>query len=268
MLWIDGNVVDPAEPLDRGLEFGDGLFETLAVVAARPRLLERHLARLGSGAERLGIVLPAIELMRRELASAAATPGTAVLKLVVTRGRGGRGYSAEPQAPSRRWLAALGARVRPGEWQHDGVAVRICSTRLAEQPVLAGLKHLNRLEQVLARREWVEPSIAEGLMLDLHGRLICGTMSNVFAVIDEVLVTPSLTRAGVAGVMRALFIDSFRAAGCAVQERDLEPVELESASEVFLSNALIGAWPVRALAAQRWPVGPWTRRAQEMVAAA
>jgi 4-amino-4-deoxychorismate lyase len=144
--------------------------------------------------------------------------------------------------------------------------VRWCDARLAEQPLLAGIKHLNRLEQVLARAEWTDPDVAEGLMRDVHGRLVCGTMSNVFIVIRDQLVTPALVRAGVAGVMRAALLAAFRQSGAAVVERDVEPAELAAASEVFLSNALIGAWPVRSLEQLRWPVGAWARRAQAWVA--
>ncbi|HXQ30415.1 MAG TPA: aminodeoxychorismate lyase [Steroidobacteraceae bacterium] len=264
MLWLDGAAMADGYP-DRGLEFGDGLFETLAVVDGRLRLLERHLARLSDGCGRLGLAAPDEDICRRELLAAARSPGAGVVKLIVTRGRGGGGYVADPGGAVRRWIAALPARVRPASFAEQGVTLRLCTTRLAEQPLLAGMKHLNRLEQVLARREWADPSIPEGLMLDVHGRVISGTMTNVFAVIDEELVTPALTRAGVAGVMRGALLEAFRNSGARVIERDLGPDELGGASEVFVTNALIGAWPVRRCAADAWPVGPWARRAQAWV---
>ena len=251
---------------DRGLEFGDGVFETIAVVAGRPRLLDAHLARLASGCSRLRLAPPAAELLRAEVATAARTPGTGLVKLIVTRGAGGDGYAPVAGAVPHHRLYALPARQRPATFATDGVAVRWCDVRLAEQPLLAGIKHLNRLEQVLARAEWTDPAVAEGLLRDVHGRLVCGTMSNVFIVIRDQLVTPSLARAGVAGVMRAALLEAFRAAGAAVVERDVEPAELATASELFLSNALIGAWPVRSLETWRWPVGAWARRAQAWIA--
>ncbi len=263
MFWRDGSL-QPGAPPDRGLEFGDGLFETLAVVAGRPRLLDRHLARLARGAERLGLALPPSPALAAELGAAAAAPGTGVVKLIVTRGEGGIGYAPPAGAP-RRYLWALPARERPGA-PADGIAARWCRTRLAEQPALAGLKHLNRLEQVLARREPHDGTTAEGLMLDVHGRLVCGTMSNVFIVIGRELVTPSLARCGVEGVMRGALIEAFRAAGERVTERDVDPHELEGASELFVTNALIGAWPVVALEARRLAAGPWLRRAQSWIA--
>jgi 4-amino-4-deoxychorismate lyase len=255
-LWIDG-VPASDIALDRGLEYGDGLFETIAVLDGKPRLLARHLARLAAGCGRLGIEMPPAATLTAELGAAAREPGVGALKLIVTRGAGGRGYVSDPATAPRRWLAALPPRV----------TVRWCSGRLAEQPLLAGLKHLNRLEQVLARREWQDPAIAEGLMLDVHGRLVCGTMTNVFTVHGTEIVTPALTRCGVAGVMRAALIESFRAAGLPVTERDLEPRELAAAAEVFLTNALIGVWPVRAIGDLVLTPGPVARQAQAWVAA-
>ena len=265
MRWLDGVEVGNQAPLDRGLEFGDGLFETIAILGGRPRLLERHLARLGAGCARLGIAPPPLPALGAELSHAAATAGAGLVKLIVTRGDGGHGYAPSAGAPHRHVLA-LPARLRPESWAAQGVAARLCTTRLAEQPLLAGLKHLNRLEQVLARAEWTDPAIAEGLMLDVQGRLVCGTMTNVFIVLGEELVTPALGRAGVAGVMRAALIEAFRTAGTRVIERDVDPSELAAARELFLTNALIGAWPVRRLAASRWPAGPFARRAQAWIA--
>jgi len=262
-VWLDG--APQPGGLDRGLEFGDGLFETMAVVGDRVRLIDRHLARLAAGCTRLGIDPPAADL-RAELEAAAREAGGGVLKLIVTRGQGGSGYRAARDLASRRWLAAMPARPRPASFAREGVAAAWCETRLAIQPALAGIKHLNRLEQVLARRELAGTDVAEGLMRDTDGRLVCGTMSNVFAVIDGRPVTPSLARAGVAGVLRAALLASFAAEGRAVEERDLDPADLARASEVFVTNALIGVWPVRSLGGLSWAVGPLARAAQAEVA--
>ncbi|MBS0374910.1 MAG: aminodeoxychorismate lyase [Proteobacteria bacterium] len=268
MLWIDG-VEAPAGVLDRGLEFGDGLFETLAVADGRPRRLERHLARLALGCGRLGIAAPDPATLAAELRHAAAQPGTGVVKLIVTRGEGGTGYAADPgRAPCRR-VAALPARARAGDPAAQGVAVVTLATRLAEQPLLAGLKHLNRLEQVLARAELARsPAAAEGLMLDVHGRLVCGTMTNVYLVTHGRVVTPSLARAGVAGVLRAELLEGWAGAGTPCEIRDVEPAEIATATEVFVSNALIGVWPVVNVDGRPLPVGPVTRAAQARAAAA
>ena len=263
-LWVDG--APAAATLDRGLEFGDGLFETLAVVNGAPRLLERHLARLAHGCERLGIAMPASARLARELTLAAHGRGVGVLKLIVTRGAGGHGYAPVARARPRRTLVALPPRRRDPRFECDGIVARLCCTRLALQPALAGLKHLNRLEQVLARREWSDPAIPEGLMLDVQGRLICGTISNVFLDLGQGLVTPALTRCGVAGVMRAALLAGFAAAGHAVEERDVAAAELRTARELFVSNALIGVWPVRRLDDRDYPLGRYAHAARALVA--
>jgi 4-amino-4-deoxychorismate lyase len=264
--WIDGRETDRLRVPDRGLEFGDGLYETIAVVHGRARLLERHLARLRRGCERLGIAPPEADILRDEVEAAARTPGAGVVKLVVTRGAGGHGYAPARDALPTRVVLASAARVRPTDWAEVGVAVRFCALRLGTQPALAGLKHLNRLEQVLARAEWTDPAIAEGLLLDVHGHVVCGTMTNVFAVLDGVAVTPRLDRCGVAGVMRAALLEALPGAGVPVAERDLTPDELGRSSEVFLTNALIGAWPVRELDGRGYAPGSVVRRAQAFAA--
>lgn len=265
MLWRDGEPRAEGADLDRALEFGDGLFETIAVRDNRPRLLPRHLARLALGCERLGIAPQDPAVLKAEIARAARIPGVGVLKLIVSRGVGGRGYGVDPLSPSRRWLAMLTPRPRPARHAVDGVAVCTLTTRLAEQPLLAGIKHLNRLEQVLARRELDAAGLPEGLMLDTSGRVVCGTMTNVYALLDGSIVTPSLERAGVAGVMRAALLDAWRAAGTEVVVRDLWPTELERASEVLLSNALIGVWPVSSLDGRPYAPGPVARAAAAWV---
>jgi 4-amino-4-deoxychorismate lyase len=139
-----------------------------------------------------------------------------------------------------------------------GVRTRMCTLRLAEQPQLAGMKHLNRLEQVLARAEWNDPAIAEGLLCDAGGRLVSATMANLFAVIDGELVTPPLGRCGVAGVARAEIL----AHAARVAERDMRLADLQRASEVFLSSSVRGVVPVQSLDEWRWAPGTVTRQWQ------
>jgi 4-amino-4-deoxychorismate lyase len=259
--WLDGSRADAVPVPWPGLESGDGVFETLAVVDGRVRLLDRHLARLAAGCERLALSLPSMETLRAELVAAATAPGSAVLKLVVARGRPGGGADG-----ATRLLYATGPRTRPVDWWTDGVQVHVCGLRLAPIAALAGLKHLSRLELRLARAEWTDPAIAEGLVLDVHGAVLCGTMTNVFAVFDNRIVTPDTSRGGVAGVMRGALLDAWRDAGRRVHVRDLPIDELMDADEVFLTNALIGAWPVRRLGERVLAPGPVSREAQALVA--
>jgi len=247
---INGKPGDCVAATDRGLLYGDGLFETLAVVGGRPCLWPRHLERLELGCARLGISAPERACLARETARVIGGNQRGVLKIVVTRGSGGRGYRREPAAPSRRILQFFPPPDYPVAWSQTGVAIRFCATPLSANPVLAGIKHLNRLEQVLARAEWQASEIAEGLMADEQGRVVEGTMSNLFVVSSGELWTPPVDRSGVAGVMRALVLDIALRQGIPARVREIRRPDLERADALFLTNSLIGIWPVRKL--ERW----------------
>lgn len=259
--WVDGLPANELSLRDRGLAYGDGLFETLAVKAGRAVLLERHLQRLAEGCSRLGIAVD-LPQVRRELLAYATAMGEGVLKLILTRGDSLRGYAASPQATPRRILQGSPAAVYPPAHGQQGVRLFPCVTRLAEQPLLAGLKHLNRLEQVIARGEWQDAEHAEGLMLDSFGRVIEGVFSNLFLVRDGVLITADLSRCGVAGVMRAELLAQAQAMGIICHIVDISLEQFCQADEIFLCNSVYGVWPVRAYADLSWPVGPLTRKLQ------
>jgi 4-amino-4-deoxychorismate lyase len=253
--------------LERGLHFGDGLFETIACEGGRPRFLELHLRRLAAGCARLGLEAPEAASLRVEVQQLAAPCGRAIIKVLLTRGAAAaRGYAVTGlEKPTRISLRYAWPPEDPGV-AREGVRVRIAALRLGENPALAGLKHCNRLEQVLARREWTETGIAEALMFSSSGALISGTMSNVFMVRDAKLYTPRLDRCGVAGVMRQVVLAAAGDLGLAAEERVLDSQELASAQEVFLTNALMGIRPVRELDGRPLPPGPLTRRLQERLA--
>ncbi|EIK53913.1 4-amino-4-deoxychorismate lyase [Stutzerimonas stutzeri TS44] len=247
------------------MAYGDGLFETIRVEHGQPQLLERHLQRLAEGCRRLAI--PAdLSLVRAELLAFCGELHAGVAKLVVTRGIGLRGYAPPQPCHPRRLLLASALPAYPAHNRQAGVRLFPCATRLAEQPLLAGVKHLNRLEQVLARAEWRDPVYAEGLMRDGAGRVIEGVFSNLFIVRDGVLLTAALQRCGVAGVMRAELIERAQQLGIGVVVRDLAYEELLAADEVFLCNSLYGIWPVAALVEHAWPVGALTRKLQAAIA--
>lgn len=245
---VDGVPAVGVPVTDRGLQYGDGLFETIAVVDGAPCLWDRHLARLRAGCARLAIPPPSEAQLLDDVRCLTADVDRAVVKLIVTRGDAGRGYRP-PAAPRPRRIAALTPWPGyPGDWTSAGVRVRYCATRLGRQPQLAGLKHLNRLEQVLARAEWDDPAVAEGLMLDLEGCVVEGTQANLFAWRDGRLLTPVLDQCGVAGVVRGLTLDAARDLGIEVVERSLIPEDLARADALFLTGSLAGLWPIRDLA--------------------
>jgi 4-amino-4-deoxychorismate lyase len=240
---------------DRGLQYGDGLFETLALRNGVPLLWNRHMQRLGEGCRRLGLPAPDADLLREEVLRIAGTEARAVAKIILTRGAAGRGYRADPSVIATRIVQRLPWPTYPVANSQEGVSVCWCDTRLARQPRLAGIKHLNRLEQVLARAEWQE-DYAEGLMCDTDGLVIEGTMTNLFVVVaDGTVVTPDLSQSGVAGVMRAQVLDSAASNGMTCSTRAVTTEMVESAQELFLTNSLIGIWPVRRIEARQYVVG-------------
>ena len=241
---------------ERGLAYGHGVFETMALQDGRIRFLDDHLARLKLGCERLAISPPNPQVVRDDLERLTLGAASGVVKLIVTRGAGGRGYRAPDSASPTRV-----AMLYPGTPRESReIAVRWCATRLARNAQLAGIKHLNRLEQVLAQGEWNDASIAEGLMLDTEGELICATSSNLFFVSDGILVTPDLRFSGVNGVMRLHVLKAAHRMGVAVEERALWPEDIRAATEVFVTNAVRGIRAVIALESQQWSVGPVTNR--------
>jgi 4-amino-4-deoxychorismate lyase len=267
LVWVNGRAAGEVSALERGLHFGDGLFETIACEGGRPRFLELHLRRLAAGCARLGLEAPEAATLRAEVQQLAAPCGRAILKVLLTRGAAAaRGYAVTGfEKPTRISLRYAWPPEDAG-LAHAGVRVRIAALRLGENPALAGLKHCNRLEQVLARREWTDTGIAEALMFSSSGALVSGTMSNVFMVRDAKLYTPRVDRCGVAGVMRQVVLAAAADAAIAAEECILDSQGLASAQEVFLTNALIGIRPVRELDGRPLPPGPLTRRLQERLA--
>ncbi|SDN22972.1 aminodeoxychorismate lyase [Vreelandella arcis] len=235
---------------DRGLAYGDGVFETVLLHEGRPLLWRQHVERLQAGCQRLGIEPPTEDELS---ATWQATPSVAweVLKIIVTRGSGGRGYALPHTAVPRLISQRVAFQPDPTAWA-SGVSVRICQLRLARQPCLAGIKHLNRLENVLARQEWTSPTIREGLLSDSHGWIIEATSMNLFWEQDGCIMTPVLDQCGVAGTLRAALIDAQQ-----VTPGQLALDDIASVDRLWLANSVQGVWPVTDL----WtPQGTCLRR--------
>lgn len=233
---------------DRGAMYGDGLFETMRAHQGDVPWWSRHWARLQGGAAALDITLPA-ESVIRDLASAALHAGESdcVLKLRIARGGGGRGY-----APTRGGdPATVHVSAHPLPATPQDISLRWCTTRLAMQPALAGHKHCNRLEQVLARLEWdrtpYECAAFEGLMRSTRGDVVCAVAANVFLRVAGRWLTPCIDRCGVAGVMRGWVLEQL---GC--EQRRILPEQFEGAEAVFLTNAVRGILPVARLGTLQW----------------
>jgi len=267
MVLINGIDTDHLSVQDRALHYGDGVFETLAVRHGEPLCWARHMDRLKTGCQRLSMPCPDQSQLHGEARRVSQRLPHGVLKLMVTRGVGGRGYRPPETANPTRVVISYPWPEYPRGRTLQGVSVRICDTRLARNPALAGIKHLNRLEQVLARAEWTDPDIAEGLMLDTGGQVIEGTMSNLFMVREQRLLTPALGSAGIAGIMRALIMESAEPMGLEVTEASLSLDDLASADELFLCNSIFGVWPIRRLSGEHYAIGPLSLRMGERLAA-
>jgi 4-amino-4-deoxychorismate lyase len=264
---LNGSSAQQVSPFDRGLHFGDGLFETIACRRGRPRFLTLHLERLALGCERLGIETESLPDVQTEVRALAGEVDGAIIKVILTRGTAlARGYQASGREKATRITFRYAWPTETATESQVGIRVRTAQLRLGENPALAGLKSCNRLEQVLARGEWTDPGITESILFSSSGRLVSGTMSNVFVVEGSRLRTPRLDLCGVAGVMRRVVLREAERAGIAVQEEVLGVADLAMADEIFLTNARMGVWPVRELDGRVFEPGPVTRRVQQILA--
>ncbi|HOY24793.1 MAG TPA: aminodeoxychorismate lyase [Cellvibrio sp.] len=247
---VNGVIGAQVSPLDRGFAYGDGVFETCKMLHGKIPLWHLHKKRLLKSCEKL-LIPVAIDLVEAQLASLIASLAitdiaNAVVKFTVTRGQGGRGYRAPDSVQPTLVIAVFSAANYPQSYFSEGVSVRLCNQRLSCNPSLAGLKHLNRLEQILARAEWQDDAIAEGILLDIHGNVIEAVFSNIFLIKNGELFTPDLSEAGVAGVMRRFIIETLAPqVGLKVHVKRLTITDLLSADSIFLCNSLYGIWPVQ-----------------------
>jgi len=244
---------------DRGLNYGDGLFETIAVFFGIPEMLLEHLQRLQHGCEQLKIPFSEWNALQGEieqLASVAAISERAVIKVIVTRGSGGRGYQISEDSEPQRIVMLLTWPERP----ETPAKLCFCTTPLGCNPALAGIKHLNRLEQVMARSEWDDQldDFDEGLMSNIQGYVVEGTMSNLFIVQEGVLITPDLNRCGVEGIMRQHVLKLAETIGIERKIALLSKDEILEADEIFITNSLMGIRPVVLLESKEFAVGPVT----------
>jgi 4-amino-4-deoxychorismate lyase len=245
MPLVNGIESDTVGTSDRGLNYGDGLFETMRLVGGKIPMLDRHLERLRDGCRRLHLAWPRDSRLRKDIAATVGEATEGVVKLIITRGQGGRGYRPDPGAEPTRVVSITDLPSYPAAHYRQGVRVRICQTRMAENSATGGLKHLCRLEQVLASLEGGQQDVDEGIMLGIDGAVIEGIRSNVFIVTNGEVFTPDLVDAGVAGVMRAVVLDALRERGIRVRICRVAMEEFMAADEIFLTNSIFGVWGVR-----------------------
>lgn len=264
MILVNGIHTSDVSALDRGLAYGDGLFETLAVFDGGILNWSHHVERLRRGCDSLMIPRPDFEQLVEETRTVATGRDRSVVKIIITRGSGGRGYTPAPVVASTRIVSRHDWPSEYVERERSGIRVCIAEHRISWNPQLAGLKHLNRLDQVLGSIKLAENAAAEALMLDTNDFIIEATRCNLFIVQKDLLATPSLNNCGVNGVMRSIILQLAPALRLRTQEIELTLDELCDADEVFLCNAIAGIWPVVAIddPQQVFPIGEKTRALQ------
>ncbi len=247
---INGSFDHTISPFDRGFAYGDGVFRTLVMREGSPESWPLHYQKLVADCSAIGIVCPSPELLMNDLAQLFLLDDlseyqVAVAKIIITRGEGNRGYTPPPITAPMRVVVKSSMPQYPETRFTEGVNLTVCETRLALQPRLAGVKHLNRLENVLARMEWHSPDIADGIFLDMNDNVIECTAANIFARFGETLITPNLTECGVAGVTRQRIIELAHTLALKIVVDTLSLETLLSADEVIICNSLYGAWQVK-----------------------
>lgn len=261
-ILVNGRRTEQVSALDRGFTLGDGLFETIAVRKGRVRCWPEHGERLKEGSRCLGLPMPDLGQLEREMEQCRAGDLDGTLRITWTRGPGSRGYAIPPAVTPTRvvaWFPGLPA------FPQRPLNIRWCATRLGENPALSGLKHLNRLEQVLARSEWDHADIDEGLMRSVRGDVIECTSSNLFLVAAGALHTPDLSNCGVAGVVRSRVLRLARDMALPIEVRRIPQIDVLAADEVFVTNASRGIAAVGRIGDQSWTAapGPLTRQLQQ-----
>lgn len=247
LILVNGSPEATVSPFERGLAFGDGVFRTLRMEEGMPLWWEDQFAKLADDCARLSLPMPTRSQWEQDIAWLAVRLPDAVVKLMVTRGPGPRGYRPPDLVVPTRIALATPLPDFPDPVAETGARLRICKLRLGCQPALAGVKHLNRLENVLARMEWNDPAIDEGVLLDGDDHVISGVMSNIFVCNDGAWRTPLLDRCGVAGVTRGRLLRRLGA-----REARISLAELQAADTILLSNSLIRLRWVSSLGDRHW----------------
>lgn len=244
MEWVNGQLQSWLPLDDRGFTLGDGFFTTIQIWKGRPLLWDLHQARLIASAERLQLTLAEPEKLHDRLLSCVAHVHHGSAKIIITRGSGPRGYGIRACQTPREIISVHDYPKLYQQWQQSGVSLAVCQGRLGASPLVAGLKSLGRLEQVLLKAELDARGAVEGLVLDMDDNIVETVTANVFWRRDSVVYTPDLQASGVTGVMRAWILQQLAQSGLECCQLRAGLVALQSADEVFISNALMEVVPV------------------------
>lgn len=268
---VNGKLVSGIAPTNRGFAYGDGVFRTMRLQQGVLQDWPLHYQTLVADCSKLHIVCPSAELLMQELkffvqATAEDNHTSGVIKLMITRGDGARGYAPAPiSEPSRIFIQSPMPVYADTVFEH-GVALYTCRTRLGHQPLLAGIKHLNRLENVLARAENKDPQFFDGLLMDYQDQVIEAVSGNVFIKQGDRVRTPALDQCGVSGVMRQKMLDWHRTQGVTVEACRLHLADVYSADAVIITNSIYGVLQVNRLDTQTLGHHPWAMALRSQLA--
>jgi 4-amino-4-deoxychorismate lyase len=239
-VWVNGVSAKEIDPLDRGLAYGDGLFATMRIAKGEVRFLAEHFAKLTQGAKRLGFTWAASQALTEQLTKLALTQGDACVKLLLSRGVGGRGYGAPNPCLVNEVVSLSGLPPHYSLWQREGVSLSLSDIKLANQPRLAGIKHLNRLEQVLIKSVELPKGFDDWLVLDNESYVIESSMANLFFINNHTVSTPVISHCGVAGMMREQLIYALMDLGYNLDIKHIHYNDLAQFDHCFMTNSLLG----------------------------
>ena len=258
-MLVNGQPCETVSIKDRGLLYGDGVFETILCDQGRPLLLAGHTQRLENGCKRLGLSAQELPSVLSDIRQVAGDDDC-IVKVIVTRGLRARGYSYDKSDNTTTRIVYREEKTSfPAEFYKSGIALTQCQHALTSNPSLAGIKHLNRLDQVMARSEW-DHEFQEGVMLNPKGYVLEGTMSNIFIEKNACWLTPKLDQAGVAGVMRQWIMRNAYQADMECVEEDITLEDMKQAQAMFICNSVIGIWPVNLFLGQTYVISEATQK--------
>ncbi|MGF1720253.1 aminodeoxychorismate lyase [Vibrio kyushuensis] len=263
MFWVNGLPCNTISLTDRSFQYGDGCFTTMLTTHGEIQHWQEHQSRMQRCLELLNIAQPDWKQVHEWLKNAAIHDPKSGLRLNITRGEGGRGYSSLGISEMNVVISDFAYPTHYEQWAEQGIELGMCNRRLGLNPILAGHKHNNRLEQVLAKQDIDEQGLLDGIVLDIHDQIIETTMANLFWVTGDTLYTPSLENSGVSGVMRQLVITCAKKQGIPIKVGQYSLTDLRQADEIFITNSICTVVPIIKINKSTFTIGSNTRNFQE-----
>ncbi|MDC9614179.1 aminodeoxychorismate lyase [Xenorhabdus khoisanae] len=261
--WINGNQCDQLPVNDRAVQFGDGCFTTIRVEQEQPALLPLHIKRLQKGVEKL--FMPALDWTQLENHIKQVVQGceSGVLKVILSRGAGGRGYGIDHEIEPTKILSLNPYPAQYITLRQNGAELALSPISMGINPYLAGIKHLNRLEQVLIKRFIEQSKVDEALVLDSDGLLVECCTANIFWRKGKNVYTPDLSQCGVEGIMRQKIIELLADSDYSLSFVMRYPEALAHADEVIICNSLMPVVPVNQIQAHKYQPA-WKYQSREL----